>query len=89
MRRILSCLILLFAAACGDAPQPAPPTRAAVFAPAGERLPSGSLIVVQGGQERALLPDGRSIALAEPQQGSRRAPNGATASLLRLTGGAF
>lgn len=89
MRRILSCLILLFAAACGDAPQPAPPTRAAVFAPAGERLPSGSLIVVQGGQERALLPDGRSIALAEPQQGSRRAPNGAYGVALAPNGGAF
>ncbi|MFN7211079.1 MAG: hypothetical protein ACK4P1_11935, partial [Aggregatilineales bacterium] len=77
MRRMLPCLILLFAIACSDAPQPAPPTRAALFTATGERLPSGSLIVVQGGQERAILTDGRSIALAEPQQGSRGAPNGA------------
>ncbi len=89
MRRMLPCLILLFAIACGNAPQPAPPTRAALFTPAGERLPSGSLIVVQGGQERAILPDGRSIALAEPQQGSRGAPNGAYGVALAPNGGAF
>jgi hypothetical protein len=91
MRRLLPYLALLFAIACGNAPnsQPAQPTGVAVGAPLGERLPSGSLIVVQGGQQRALLPDGRSIALAEPQQGSRSAPNGAYGVAFIPSGGTF
>ncbi|MFQ3536843.1 MAG: hypothetical protein SNJ58_13310 [Aggregatilineales bacterium] len=92
MRRLLPYLALMLVIACGSAPtaQPVPPPpRAVVFAPSGERLPSGSLLVVESGLPRAILPDGRAIALAEPQQGWRGAPNGAYGVAFAKSGSTF
>lgn len=93
MRKLLPFLALTLVIACSSAPTAQPtvpsPTRAAVFMTAGERLPSGSLVVLQSGQQRALLPDGRSVALVEPQLGGRGSPNGAFGVALAENSGAF
>jgi hypothetical protein len=93
MRQLTFSVLLLFIAACSSAPTeppvPLPPTRAALVAVQGERLPSGTLLVIQENAPRALLPDGRAIALSEAQQGSHGAPNGTFGVALVPNGGAL
>ncbi|PJF37093.1 MAG: hypothetical protein CUN49_02065 [Candidatus Thermofonsia Clade 1 bacterium] len=92
MRRLLFAVLVLLLAACSSAPSvPSvpPPTQAALLSASGERLPSGTLILAKDGAQRALLPDGRTIELAEAQQNGRAAPNGALGVLLIPNDGAF
>jgi hypothetical protein len=93
MRQLTFYLLLLLIAACSgtspEPPVPLPPTQAALAAAQGERLPSGTLLVMQEDMPRALLPDGRAIALAEAQQGARGAPNGAFGILFVPSEGAL
>lgn len=92
MRRFLPVLALFFLVGCGGAPTEPPvlppPTRSAALA-AGARLPSGSLILMQNNQRTALLPEGRSLPIADEQFGVRGAPNGGYGVAFAPNGSAF